>query len=62
MMKVMKSKTINFAVLLALASTVAQNMEVLAPYFGQYGGAAGVVVAAIIAALRVVTTEPLNEK
>lgn len=57
-----KSKTINFAVLLAVASTVAQNMEALSPYLGEYGGLAGVVIAAVIAGLRIVTTGPLNNK
>ena len=57
-----KSKTIQFSMLLAVVSTVAANMEALAPYFGSYGGLAGVVVAAIIAALRTVTTEPLSHK
>ena len=60
--QVAKSKTINFAMLLAIASTVAQNMEALAPYLGQYGGLAGVAIAAIIAGLRVVTTQPLGDK
>lgn len=60
--QVAKSKTIQFSVVLAVVSTIAQNMEALAPYFGAYGGLAGVVVAAIIAGLRTVTTEPLNYK
>lgn len=57
-----KSKTMHFAALLAVMSTIAGSMDALAPYFGQYGGLAGVIVAAAIAALRVVTKEPLSDK
>ena len=57
-----KSKTMQFAALLAVLSTIAGSMEALAPYFGAYGGLAGVVVAAAIAGLRAVTKESLSDK
>ena len=61
-MNILKSKTIWAAILLAGIGVVIENMETLKPYFGEYGPLAGVVVAAIMAGLRVVTTKPLREK
>ena len=61
-MNIFKSKTINFSILLAGMCVVADNMETLQPYFGEYGPMSGVVVASFIAMLRVVTTKPLKEK
>ncbi len=60
--QVARSKTIQFAMLLAIASTLATNMDELTPYLGEYGALAGVVVAMIIAALRAVTDGPLSDK
>ena len=57
-----KSKTMWVSAAFAMAGIVIQNMEVLLPYFGAYGGLASIAVAAIYAGLRVVTKEPLSSK
>ena len=61
-MKALKSKTINFALLLAVFGAVEQNLPLVKGMVGDNYGWIMMGVAAIVAALRVVTTQPLSEK
>jgi hypothetical protein len=61
-MNVLKSKTINFAAILAVLGVVEANFQVLQPFLGEHYGTLLVVIGAITAGLRVVTTQPLKEK
>lgn len=58
----LRSKTIWFAVALAVLSTLASGMEDLKPYLGTWGPLVGQAVAVAIAVLRVLTSLPLADK
>lgn len=58
-MNVLKSKTVLFGLLLALASAV----QLFVPFFpAEYVGYAGAIIGASIIILRFLTTVPLSEK
>lgn len=61
-MKLLKSKTINFALLLAMFGAAEQNLPLVQDALGDKYGWVMMAVAAIVAVLRVVTTKPLSEK
>jgi len=62
-MKYLKSKTLWFALLLAVLSTVQASWGVLDDYLSpKVAGLAGVVIAVLVAILRVLTTQPLEDK
>lgn len=60
-MKSLKSKTINFGLLLAIAGAVQLNLPAL-QLDPTTQGWATMVVGVIVVALRFVTTKPVNEK
>jgi len=59
---IIKSKTINFSVLLAVMGVVELNMHLLQDSLGENYGAVYIGIGAIVAALRVVTTTALADK
>jgi len=62
-MNALKSKTILFALLLSALGAVEQNTSMVTSIVGpENTGLAMLVIGAIIAALRTVTTKPLSEK
>jgi len=62
-MNALKSKTILFALLLSALGAVEQNTSMVTSIVGpENTGLAMLVIGAIIAALRTVTTEPLSAK
>jgi len=62
-MNALKSKTILFSLLLAVLGAVEQNTAMVTSLVGpQNTGLAMLVIGAIVAALRTVTTKPLSEK
>lgn len=59
----LRSKTILFALALAVFGVVEAQLQLFVTYLPQWGfGAASIIISAIVAALRVVTTLPLSEK
>ena len=63
MMNILKSKTMLFALALAVLGAVEANIGMLAPYMSpQVFGLFSVGVAVVVAALRIVTTVPLSAK
>ena len=58
----LRSKTIWFAVALAVLSTLAGGLDDLKPYLGTWGPLVGQLVAVGIAVLRVLTSVPLEDK
>lgn len=60
-MQLLKSKTIWFAIILA-ALSVAQGYVGLLPLTPIHQMIAGIAIAAIVAVLRIVTTEPISAK
>jgi hypothetical protein len=62
-MNTLKSKTILFSLLLAVLGAVEQNTAMVTAFVGpQNTGLAMLVIGAIVAALRAVTTKALSEK
>ena len=61
-MNIHKSKTIWFSAALAALGVLEINMGVVAESLGEHSGLVYVGIAAAMAALRVLTTEPLSEK
>jgi len=57
-----KSKTINFAYLLAILGVVEQNFGMVSNLLGKYQGVFYILIAGIVAILRIWTTQPLSEK
>ncbi len=61
--KILKSKTMLLAILLAVLGVVQASMEVFTPYLSpQAVGIVTLLVGVTVAILRVVTTVPLSEK
>lgn len=61
--KSLKSRTMLFAVALAVLGVVQASMDVFTPYLSpQAMGLVTLVIGLIVAILRVLTTLPLNEK
>jgi len=64
MMKhILKSKTMMFALALAVFGVLEMNLKVFAPHLSpEFFGAFSILISVIVAVLRVFTTIPLNEK
>jgi hypothetical protein len=64
MMKhILKSKTMLFALALAVFGVLEMNLKVFAPHLSpEFFGAFSILISVIVAVLRVFTTIPLNEK
>jgi hypothetical protein len=64
MMKhILKSKTMMFALALAIFGVLEMNLKVFAPHLSpEFFGAFSILISVIVAVLRVFTTIPLNEK
>ena len=60
-MNILKSKTLQFSILLAVLS-VLQGYIGLLPLDQKGQAVAGVIIAVLVAVLRVITTQPLSEK
>lgn len=61
--QILKSKTMIFAILLAVLSVLQASMEVFTPFLSSQGvGLLGLVIGLAIAILRVLTTAPLEDK
>ena len=58
----LKSKTINFSLILAVLGVVEMNLPMVKDMLGDYYGISFMVIAAIVAGLRVVTKAPLSDK
>lgn len=56
------SRTIKAAALIAALGVVEVNFHLLKVYLGDYYGLSFLVISAVMAALRVATTKPLNGK
>ena len=61
-MKALRSKTIIFSLLLAIMGTLELNIHLVRDMLGDYYGVAYIAIAVTVAALRIVTTEPLSDK
>lgn len=62
-MNSLKSKTILFAILLSVLGTLQQSQELVTKLVGpENTGYVVIVIAIIVAILRIVTTQPLSEK
>ena len=62
-MKALKSKTINFSLLLALFGAAQLNLEAVQDFVSpEVYGWTTMGIAVLVAVLRVVTTQPLSEK
>lgn len=62
-MNILKSKTMLFALALAILGVLQASMEVFTPYLSaQAAGLMTLVISLAVAILRVLTTMPLNEK
>lgn len=61
-MKALKSKTINFAALLAAFGVIETQLPQIQDSLGDYYGFILIAVGAIVASLRVVTKVPLSDK
>jgi uncharacterized membrane protein len=58
-----KSKTIWFAIFLAVAGILEQSQAVITQFVGQQNtGLVMLVISIVVAILRIVTTQPLNAK
>lgn len=61
--QILKSKTMMFAIALAVLGVLQASMDVFTPYLSpQAAGLLGVVIGLAVAILRVLTTMPWNEK
>lgn len=61
--QIFKSRTIKFAILLAVLGVVQASMEVFTPYISaQAAGLLTLVIGLAVAILRVITTIPWDEK
>lgn len=62
-MNALKSKTIWFSIILAIAGIIEQSQGLITQLVGsQNGGLLMMVISMIVAVLRVVTTQPLSDK
>ena len=62
-MNILKSKTMLFALVLAILGVLQASMEVFTPYLTpQASGLVGVAIGLAVAILRVLTTLPLDKK
>jgi hypothetical protein len=60
---ILKSKTMMFALALAIFGVLEMNLKVFAPHLSpEFFGAFSILISVIVAVLRVFTTIPLNEK
>lgn len=63
MLQILRSKTMLFAAALSFLGAIQASMDVFTPYLTpQAAGLLAVIVGALVAMLRVVTTVPLGEK
>ena len=62
MIQELKSKTINFSMALAVLGVVEINLHLIQDQLGDKYGAILIVISAVVAVLRAVTTKPLSEK
>jgi hypothetical protein len=62
-MTIFKSKTLMFALALAIFGVLEMNLKVFAPHLTpEFFGAFSILISMIVAILRVVTTLPLDKK
>ena len=62
-MKLLKSKTLWFAVLLAVGGILEQSQALVTQLVGQQNtGLVMLVISVVVAVLRVITTQPLSQK
>jgi hypothetical protein len=62
-MTIFKSKTLMFALALAIFGVLEMNLKVFAPHLTpEFFGAFSILISMIVAVLRVVTTLPLDKK
>jgi hypothetical protein len=62
-MTIFKSKTLMFALALAIFGVLEMNLKVFAPHLTpEFFGACSILISMIVAVLRVVTTLPLDKK
>ena len=61
-MKYLKSRTINFSILLAVMGVVEMNLHLIQDHLGDDYGAVYIIIASIVAALRVITTQDIEDK
>jgi hypothetical protein len=63
LMTIFKSKTLMFALALAIFGVLEMNLKVFAPHLTpEFFGAFSILISMIVAILRVVTTLPLDKK
>ena len=63
LMTIFKSKTLMFALALAIFGVLEMNLKVFAPHLTpEFFGAFSILISMIVAVLRVVTTLPLDKK
>ncbi len=60
--QILKSKTMLFNIFVAIMAVVELNMNLLQPMLGDHYGIVFMVIAAVNAILRIVTTTPLKDK
>jgi hypothetical protein len=62
-MTIFKSKTLMFALALAIFGVLEMNLKVFAPHLTpEFFGAFSILISVIVAVLRVLTTMPLDKK